>query len=172
MDSSTYFHGPGTQYSVEFIIFLIYVRIQDHTCDNRYGRRTIWRYPMQVIPCDASRSALKLPTASYAWIAGPIIIAIAGFAVCLAIFFFPRPKWAKRALNQDCTFEKAQLHGDCLPRPLIDCPSTLELEGSFPLPVEMSAEEVRACEPVFPRASLMEASEKPANETPTQVSAS
>jgi hypothetical protein len=102
----------------------------------------------------ASLGAVASESGTSAWLAGPIVGAIGGAALLFGgVAYFYRRHRPRRtvdvveplALEPDdlaVAFDKAQLHSECMPRPVPQ-----ELEGSFPAPVsELNVNEVPAHE--------------------------
>ncbi|EHK24683.1 uncharacterized protein TRIVIDRAFT_61460 [Trichoderma virens Gv29-8] len=102
----------------------------------------------QSVTSSPSIPASPLPDGqrSDAWIAGPVVGSIVGFAIiCGALFYFWRRPGQKQQANHDATYDKAQLHSDSAPKPELDSQAIHELDA-FPMRTEMPVNEASAAE--------------------------
>ncbi|KFZ08660.1 hypothetical protein V501_05864 [Pseudogymnoascus sp. VKM F-4519 (FW-2642)] len=85
-------------------------------------------------------------TTSKAWIAGPVVGSIAVLALILVFLLYIRNRGQKTTITHNesgLSYEKAELHGDDVIKPIYEAETheIHEVEGSFPHPAEKPANE-------------------------------
>ncbi|CAI6014732.1 unnamed protein product [Clonostachys chloroleuca] len=85
----------------------------------------------------ATSSAAASGSESNAWIAGPVVGGVAGLGIAIfaALWFWRRRSRRTTPVPEDGEhYEKAQLHSDCIPKPVLEAADGAihEMQGSSP----------------------------------------
>ncbi|VUC21195.1 unnamed protein product [Clonostachys rosea] len=91
----------------------------------------------------ATSSAAASGPSSNAWIAGPVVGGIAGLGIAILAglwFWRRRSRRPSPALEDEEHFDKAQLHSDCIPKPMHEAADGAIHEMQASLPLKITAE--------------------------------